>query len=173
MSGPLCLGGRSSARQAQPEAARADQRSEQRAAGAPHTDEGSAIVEFVFLSVLLLIPLVYLVLTVAQGQAGAFAVSLASREAGRAFATAPDDASGEARAQAAAQLAFQDYGFTGGAITVRCDGTPCVRPEGKIQVTATLPVKLPLVPDFLVGALPTQITLTAEHVSTVDRFIAP
>ena len=158
MSGPLCLGGRSSARQAQPEAARADQRSEQRAAGAPHTDEGSAIVEFVFLSVLLLIPLVYLVLTVAQGQAGAFAVSLASREAGRAFATAPDDASGEARAQAAAQLAFQDYGW--GIATAS-------------REEATLPVKLPLVPDFLVGALPTQITLTAEHVSTVDRFIAP
>ena len=50
-------------------------------------EQGSAVVEFVTLGVLLLVPLIYLVLTVARIQAGAYAVSMAAREAGRAFVT--------------------------------------------------------------------------------------
>ena len=41
-----------------------------------HPDEGRAIVEFIFLGVLLLLPLVYLVLTAARLQAASFSASL-------------------------------------------------------------------------------------------------
>ena len=51
-------------------------------------EEGSAIVEFVFLAVLLLIPLIYLTMMIARVQAGSYAVAHAAREAGRAFVTA-------------------------------------------------------------------------------------
>jgi len=74
-------------------------------------DEGRAIVEFVFLGVLLLVPLVYLVLVIARVQAAAFAVSTAAREAGRAFTTARHDADAYPRAQAAAGISFEDYGL--------------------------------------------------------------
>ena len=43
-------------------------------------DEGSAVVEFVTLGVLLLIPVIYFVLVMGQLQAAAFAVESASRE---------------------------------------------------------------------------------------------
>ena len=43
------------------------------------------MVEFVFLAVVLLVPLVYLVITVARIQAGSLAVEQAAREASRAF----------------------------------------------------------------------------------------
>ena len=55
-----------------------------------HRDEGRAIVEFIAVGLLVLVPIVYLVVTLGRVQAAAFAVSTAAREAGRAFTTAPD-----------------------------------------------------------------------------------
>lgn len=46
-------------------------------------DRGSALVEVVFLLVVLALPSIYLVSTVARLQAGAYAASAAAREAGR------------------------------------------------------------------------------------------
>src|SRR4051794_3589223 len=46
-------------------------------------EEGSALVEFVFLAVVMLVPIVYLIVTLARIQAGTLAVEQASREAGR------------------------------------------------------------------------------------------
>ena len=40
---------------------------------------GSAVVEFVFLAVLLMVPLFYLVMTLSRVQAGAYAASTAAR----------------------------------------------------------------------------------------------
>lgn len=136
-------------------------------------ERGRAVVEFVFLGILLLLPLTYLVLTLARIQGAAFSASLAGREAGRTFVTATDDELGHARAQAAARVAFEDFGFVRGAtLTVGCDGTPCLRPDGVVTATAVIDVPLPLVPDFLAGSLPTTVTISSTHVSTVDRYVA-
>ena len=132
---------------------------------------GSAIVEFVFLAVLMMVPLFFLVMVLARLQSGAYAVSAASREAGRAYVTAEVAAQASSRAQSAAGLAFADQGFEHeGRIEIGCDGTPCLRPEGRIQVTATISVPMPLVPAFFSGIVPMQIPVSATHVATVDRF---
>ena len=132
---------------------------------------GSAIVEFVFLAVLMMVPLFFLVMVLARLQSGAYAVSAASREAGRAYVTAQVAAQAPSRAQSAAGLAFADQGFeTEGRIEIGCDGNPCLRPEGRIQVTATISVPMPLVPAFFSGFVPMQIPVSATHVATVDRF---
>jgi hypothetical protein len=134
-------------------------------------EAGSAVVEFVFLAVLLMVPLFYLVMVMARLQAGAYAVSAAAREAGRAYTTAESPAQGPARAQAAADIAFGDQGFPGlGAVTIGCDGTPCFRPDGRVEVTASLTVPLPLVPSVFAGVVPTVIPVSATHVATIDRF---
>ena len=135
-------------------------------------ERGSAVVEFVFLEVLLLVPLVYLVLTLARVQAGAFAVATAAREAGRAYVTAATEASAQARADAAARIAFEDQGFLPpeGRVTLTCDGTPCLRPEGRVEVVGTLRVALPLIPTFAGTVVPLEVTLSASHVAVVDRF---
>lgn len=123
------------------------------------------------MGILVLLPVVYLLVTLGQVQAAAFAASTASREAGRAFTTAPDERSAYARAQAAAALAFEDFDVSStGTVVVRCDGSPCLRPEGEVESVATVTVRLPLVPDFLGGALPTVVPVSATHVATVDRF---
>lgn len=137
-------------------------------------ETGRAIVEFIFLGVVLLVPLAYLVGTLAATQAATFAVTTAAREAGRAYATADTEAAGLARARAAAAVSFEDYGHLAGEagsdLTIVCDGAPCLRPEGRVTVTATLTVRLPMVPDFLAGAVPTIMPVSATHVATVDRF---
>ncbi len=132
---------------------------------------GSAIVEFIFLAVLMMVPLFYLVMVLGRLQAGAYSVSAAAREAGRAYVTAPVPAQAPARALSAAGLAFADQGFAQeGTIKISCDGAPCLRPDGRVKVTATVSVPMPLVPAFFAGIVPMQVPVEASHVVTVDRF---
>lgn len=132
---------------------------------------GSALVEFVFLAVLMMVPLVYLVMVLARLQAGSYAASAAVREAGRAYVTAQRQEGAGARAQAAARIAFEDQGFGGDAVLrMACDGDPCLRPEGRITMEATVTVPLPLVPTFARDVVPLQVPVTASHVAVVDRF---
>ena len=136
-------------------------------------DDGRAVIEFIFLGILMLLPLLYLVLTMARLQAASFSASLASREAGRAFVTSDTDADGNARAQAAARLAFRDFGFDQDAtVAVTCDGSPCLRPEGVVRSDVRIEVQLPLVPDFIAEHVPSSVSVSSTHVSSVDRFVA-
>lgn len=135
------------------------------------SDEGSAIIEFLFLGVLMLVPLIYLVLTLARIQAGSYAVTTAAREAGRAFVTAQSGQDAGARARAAADIAFGDQGFDGvGTLEVSCSTSPCLTPDARVETTARVTVPLPLIPGFARDVVPLEIPLTASHLSTVDRF---
>ncbi|WP_235545573.1 TadE/TadG family type IV pilus assembly protein [Phycicoccus sp. Soil802] len=135
-------------------------------------DSGSAVVEFVFLTVLLMVPLFYLVMTVSRVQAGSYAASTAAREAGRAYVTARAQDSAEERAHAAARVAFEDQGFgpADAQLAMVCDGDPCLRPEGRVEVTTTIVVPLPLVPSFARRVVPLDVPITASHLAVVDRF---
>ena len=129
------------------------------------------MVEFVVLAVLMLIPLVYLVMMLARVQAGSYAVGQAAREAGRAYVTAGAQQDAGARAEAAARIAFLDHSFEdAGRLTIACDGTPCLRPDGQVETTATVRVPLPFVPSFVRDVVPLSIPVSASHLSTVDRF---
>lgn len=132
------------------------------------------MVEFVFLTVLVMVPLFYLVMTVSRVQAGVYAASAAAREAGRVFVASTDDAEARDHAEAAARLAFEDQGFgpSESRVDVVCDGTPCLRSEGRVVATATVVVPLPLVPAFARRAVPLEIPVTSTHVVVVDRFRA-
>ncbi len=128
-------------------------------------------MEFVFLGVLLLVPLIYLVLTVGQIQAAAFSTTTASREAGRAFTTARTDDEAFTRAEAAAALSFDDFGFRDTArVGITCESQPCLRPDGRVTATAEVDVALPLVPAFLAGAVPLSVPVSSTSVAVVDRF---
>ncbi len=140
---------------------------------APVREQGSAVVEFVFLEALVLIPLIYLVMTLARVQAGAFAVATAAREAGRAYVTADTMGAAQPRATAAARIAFEDQGFgqDEAAATVTCEVPPCLRPGAHVQVRAQVSVALPLVPAFARDVIPGVITLRASHEAAVDLYV--
>ena len=88
----------------------------------PRTERGSALVELTWLGILLLVPMIWIVLSVFDVQRGAFGVSAAARSAGRAYALAPDDATGTQQARAAAGIALADQGVAadGWQLTVTC-----------------------------------------------------
>jgi Flp pilus assembly protein TadG len=95
--------------------------------GARRRDErGSALVELTWLGLLLLVPMLWILLSVFEVQQGAFGVSSAARSAGRAYALAPNDAVGHARAEAAVRVALDDQGLEGVPFTLRvtCEPLP-------------------------------------------------
>ena len=138
------------------------------------TDEGgTAVIEFVWLAILLLIPLMYLVLCLARVQAGSYAVTQAARESARAFVTAEDDPSAQVRARAAADIAFEDQGFAGhGHLSLECTAAPCLSPGESVTTQASVTVPLPLVPAFLGDAVPLQVPVSATQVLPVPRYEA-
>lgn len=133
-------------------------------------DRGSAIVEFHFLGILLLVPLVYILLAVLDVQRTSYGVTQAAREAGRIYVATGDlDA-----ARRAAHVALEDQGVEPGNTEIRfsCSATPCYQPGAEVTVTVGSTVRLPFVPDVLAGAVNAQIPVDATHATVVDRFRA-
>lgn len=133
------------------------------------------LIETAFLLVLVMVPLLYLVGTLGRLQAGAYAASAAAREAGRTFVAGSDDESSEVAARAAAALVVQGHGFSAEetAVVLTCEADPCLTPGSTIGAEASVRVDLPLIPDFLSGAVPTSITMSSRHVAPVDEFREP
>jgi hypothetical protein len=144
-------------------------------------DAGSALIEFVGASVILLIPLLYLLLSVFDVQRSSFAATEAAREAGRAFATAPSSAVGVQRAHDAAQVAFEDQGIDEPPMVrflvagARC-GTdhevePSLVPGAAYTICVARQVGLPYADKgFLGHAVPVRITVVGRYALFVDRF---
>lgn len=136
-------------------------------------DRGSAVVELVWLGTLLLLPLVWVVVSIGEVQAGAFGTSAAARAAGRAYALAPDDATGAERARAAARQALADQGMAAAPmeVTATCEPYPddCHAGTSVITVRVTSEVVLPLLPDVLGSGRPA-FGLDATHTVPVGQF---
>ena len=142
--------------------------------GGQRAERGSAIVEFLGVALVLLLPVVYLVLTAGRLQAATFAVEGASREAARAFVTAPSADDGARLAEAAVRLALDDQGFRpgGDVLTISCSATPCLEPGAEVVARVKFEVPLPLVPSFVRAAVPLAVPVEAQHVASVDEYAA-
>ena len=130
------------------------------------TEAGTALVEVTWLSLLLMLPLLYIVLAVFEVQRSAFGVGAAARAAGRAYAVAPSEAAAVDRANAAAAVALDDQQLDASRSTmlVTCSPDPenCLAPGSVIRVDVAYPVALPLVPSAL-GAHTPSIRVEAVH----------
>jgi len=147
-------------------------------------DEGSAIVEFIALSLLMLIPLVYLVVTLSRIQAGAFAAESAAHEAARATVVtgvaavergeAPSSAMDAAsrRANAAVAVVAGDFGFSDDEATLElaCVG-PCLDPGGNVDARVTVSVSLPGIPGLMGGTIPLAVDVVASAQAPVDSVV--
>jgi len=136
------------------------------------TDEGgTATIEFVWLSLLLLVPLVYILVAVFDTQRAAYGVSTASRSAARAFLQSPDVASGEQRARVAARVALDDQGLDAASVRVTCLPTPraCFEPGSSVQVVVRATQPLPLTPSVLRSRLG-GVTVDSTHTEPYGSF---
>ena len=140
-------------------------------------ERGSALVEFVFVALVVFVPLVYIVAGFSAVQRGVFASTAAAREAGRAIGTAPDVATGLSRAERAAQLAVEDqsiaatdlrvaYAAAGGGCAGAGGYTPTLAPGEEFSVCVTVTVRIPLLPEFV-----DTNTATGEFVVERDRYV--
>lgn len=129
-------------------------------------EKGSAIVEFIFASTILLIPMVYLVLAAAALEGGSYAVVSAADQAAKVFAVAENPGQARDNAQAAADRAMANFGFSAARTSISCNGE-CLSPGSVVSVTVSLEVPLPL----LSGAIhASAFTVDATAVQRVDRF---
>jgi Flp pilus assembly protein TadG len=137
------------------------------------SERGSALVEVTWLSILLLVPLLFVVLAVFEVQRSAFAVEAATRTAGRAYSLAPSQGEAAGRARVAAAVAMADQGLDGaaGSMVLTCDPDPraCLTPGSVVRVRMTYQVDLPLMPDALGSDTPS-IRVAAEHLVPYGSF---
>ena len=135
-------------------------------------DEGSAVVEFLGVALVLLVPLVYLVLVVGRLQAATFAAEGAAREAARVFVASDAPADAAPRALTAAGVALADQGLAddpADAVSITCSAV-CLTPASEVTVDVRVTVPLPFVPSFLRGAVPLEIPVTARRTAVVDEY---
>jgi Flp pilus assembly protein TadG len=142
-----------------------------------HVDTGTAVIEFVLLGVVLLVPLMYLVLAVSAVQRSLYGVTQAAREAGRAYATGTIENAAD-RATYAARLAMEDQGLPADGITVRF-GPPdsdCgeasaepwpLTPGAEFAVCVGGTITVPAVPGVVVGR---RNTVTGRYVVHADDY---
>jgi Flp pilus assembly protein TadG len=133
--------------------------------------DGTATIEFVWLSILLLVPFVYIVVAVFDAQRASYGVSTASRSAARAFLQAPDPAAGEQRARLAARVALDDQGLPAASIRISCLPTAgdCLRPGSSVRVVVRTTQTLPLTPSAL-GSQLGGITVDSTHTEPYGSF---
>jgi Na+-transporting methylmalonyl-CoA/oxaloacetate decarboxylase gamma subunit len=139
----------------------------------PSGDEGSAVIEFLGLALVLLVPLVYLVLTLARVEAATFAAEGAAREAARTYVAADGSAEGTRRAVAAVGIALRDQGFDDDparALTLTCSTTPCLTPGSDVAARIDVRVPLPFVPTFVRDVVPLELPVSAQRVAPVDTY---
>ena len=140
-------------------------------------ESGSALVEFVFIALVVFVPLVYIVAGFSAVQRGVFASTAAAREAGRAIGTAPDPVTGQERALRAAELAVVDQSVdaTDLRLAFAPAGTDCaaagsyaptLAPGEEFSVCVTVTVRIPLLPEFVDAN-----TATGQFVVERDRYV--
>ena len=137
-------------------------------------ESGTASLEFVTAGLVLLLPLVYLVLTMSALQGVALAVEGASRQAARVFVEAGNVREANAAAERAVEFALADYGLDTDdvdvSITCRPRAAACLTRRGFVTVEVGTRATLPLVPPVLDLDVGLSVPMSASATQQVSRF---
>ena len=138
------------------------------------SDRGSASLEFITAGLLMLVPLVYLILTLGTIQSAALATEGAARQGARVFVQAESTPVGTAAARRALDLALADHGLDPSAVSlsVSCRPNPgqCHTRRGWVTVDVAVRVPLPLVPPIFDLRVPLAVPVEASATQQVSRF---
>jgi hypothetical protein len=143
-------------------------------------ERGAAVVELLVVMLTLLVPLVYVMVVMADVQRALLATSNAAREAGRMYVTGADRVDAERRAGVAYRDVLATYGMragpgTGMRLRVGCPaaaGSGCAGgfgPGAEVEVEVTYRVPVARVP-FLGAVAGPGVTVGATHHTRVDRY---
>lgn len=136
-----------------------------------HREDGNAILEFVVLSAALLIPSLYLVLTLGNVQAAVFAADTISRDVARIHATETDPQRAAERAARHTEMVLEDHGLPAtDVVTLRCSEDPCATPGGTVSAQVRIGVPVPGLGPILGETGP--VVVGASHAVPVDLYRA-
>lgn len=134
-------------------------------------DHGNVIVEFIGITVALLVPLSIIANSSIMVANAYLSTDISARTAARAFVVSSSDASGIRVANSAAALVARDFNAHDSAITTRisCSRNPCLSPGGFVTVRVSREVALNLPRAF--GSR--SVVVTSQHTSIVDELRSP
>lgn len=135
------------------------------------SDDGNVIVEFIGITVALLVPLSIIASSSIMVANAYLSTDISARTASRAFVISSSDASGHRAANLAAGLVAQDFDARDAAVTtkVTCSKNPCLSPGGFVTVRVSKEVKLNLPRAF--G--PRSVVVSSQHTAVVDELRTP
>jgi hypothetical protein len=135
-------------------------------------ERGAAIIEFCYLGILFLVPIVYIMITVFDVQRAAYATTAAAREASRAYTLGSSPGDATSRARAAFESAMSDQGIppSDADLNVVCDPGPCLAPGSMAVATVQYNVKIPGAPVALGGRDAFTIPTTSTHTTPYGEF---
>jgi hypothetical protein len=135
------------------------------------SDDGNVIVEFIGITVALLVPLSIIASSSIMVANAYLSTDLSARTAARAFVVSSSDASGNRAANSAAKLIAQDFDPHDATISTKitCSKNPCLSPGGFVTVRVSKDVKLNLPRAF--GSR--TIVVASQHTAVVDELRSP
>jgi hypothetical protein len=134
-------------------------------------EDGNVIVEFIGITVALLVPLSIIANSSILVANAYLATDVSARTAARAFVVSSSDASGSRAANSAAGLIAQDFDSRDAAITTKiaCSKNPCLSPGGFVTVRVSKEVRLNLPRAF--GSR--SVVVASQHTAVVDELRSP
>lgn len=134
-------------------------------------EDGNALVEFVVLSVALLIPLLYMVVTLGSVQSAVFAADIIARDAARIHATDSTPDRAQLRTQEHAAMVLEDFGLERqDVVEIRCSADPCATPGARVRAEVRIPVPVPGLGPVLGPGGP--VAVSSSHAVQVDQYRA-
>lgn len=109
------------------------------------SEGGNATVEFVGILVVIVLPALLLIASLATIVSAQFAVQAAARDGARELVRAQSFSAGYTMAQETASAVWAARGLEGRpTMSIECDSNPCLSPDGTVTVTISGTVQLPL-----------------------------
>ena len=137
-------------------------------------ERGSAALEFILVGMLLLVPLVYLIVSLGMIQGQSLGAEAGARHIARALSSAEDADAGTRSAELILRSVIQEYSLDAErvdlSIECRPAGGACPEAGATLVVTVRTRVALPLIPPVLGLDHLAAIPLEASAVQKVSRF---
>lgn len=137
-------------------------------------ERGSAALEFILVGMVLLVPLVYLIVSLGLIQGQSLGTEAGARHIARAVSTAPDADAARERADRILRSVIDEYALDADLVSVSLECRPaevsCPEAGSMLVVTVQTRVALPLVPPVLGLDRLASIPVEASAVQKVSRF---